>query len=177
MRNKRIFLLISVFCLLITSCQNLYSTSKRQSKFYKTFFAGEEGTRYFIKPITLQNKKESIDIDITFTSSTILKDSATINYSLQTNQLIKKLQKFYITNGADTLYISGNHLLFLDRNKKNYISRFSGRMPAEDLKKLFANNKWTATIVSRNEIKHFDSKKRTSKVIDFLNKHIFILLQ
>ncbi|MGQ1946377.1 hypothetical protein ACT3CD_04655 [Geofilum sp. OHC36d9] len=175
--RKNIFLLISVFCLLITSCQNLYSTSKRQSKFYKTFFAGDEGIRYFIKPITLQNKKESIDIDITFTSNTVLKDSATINYSLQTNQLINKLQKIFISNGTDTLYICNNHLLFLDRNKHNFTSRFSGRMPAEDLKKLFANNKWTATIISENQIKHFDSKKRAGKTIDFLNNYIFILLQ
>lgn len=184
--NNRLATLIAIpiywyffLIVLITSCSQIRTNAAKSSKTYhEMFYVGTEGTQYFIKPIVLKNKSvnESIIVDFTFRYKNEIKDSAILNYSIKSEFISKKIDSLIISNEKNYVKIYMNNLLFNEKQKSIFISRFSTKITVEDLKRLFENNNWEIICWKNNEKKVFKASRKTGGVINKINNTIFIVM-
>lgn len=184
--NNRLATLIAIpiywyffLIVLITSCSQIKTNAVKSSKTYhEMFYVGTEGTQYFIKPIVLKNKSvnESIIVDFTFRYKNEIKDSAILNYSIKSESISKKIDSLIISNEKNYVKIYMNNLLFNEKQKSIFISRFSTKITVEDLKRLFENNNWEIICWKNNEKKVFKASRKTGGVINKINNTIFIVM-
>ncbi len=150
--------------------------TKSAAKYYETFFVGEEGTQYFVKPIKFSNNEDEIlTLDITFRYKDQVKDSATITFSFFSEDLIKKIDSISLSNKNIFLKSYKVDLMFNERDKGLIESRFSSKILLSDMVKLFNSSDWTMQLYSSEKSYTIVSNKKTNKIIDALNFDIFTL--
>lgn len=182
-KNRVIFqfsiLLIFLVLLLFVSCLSVKpSTTKSGKNYFETFYVGAEGSQYFIKPFFLKNEdtKEELVIDITFRYKNEIKDSATVNFSIISNNIYKSVDSLKISNKLIVITNSNVDLLFNTKTKKGFKSRFTSEIALDEINKLFNNYDWTFSIYSSNQVLTFKPNKRTEKIITILRDKVFILM-
>ncbi len=161
------------------SCSGIKpSTTKSGKKLYETFFVGEEGTQYFIKPLTFyNNSNEELKIDLTFRDKSKTKDITTINLSFISKSVFKEIDSIIINNNNSSSISSKNiKHLFSERSKEQYKNRFSSNTRLSDIKELFKDNDWTISIYKKDILEKFTVSKSSKKNIPKLNYEIFELL-
>ena len=180
--KTRIFILAKtwfILCMLLilSSCFSVKpGATKAGGKLFETFFVGEEGTQYFIKPLKFTNEKsESLKLDITFRYKNEIKDSAIVNLSFLSNDLFKSIDSLRIDNGEYSTLIKELNLLFAERSKDMYNIRFSTKVNLADIKKLFERNDWRFLQYRNGESTLYTPNKATKKKIDKLNYEVFEL--
>lgn len=162
----------------MSSCVGLKpSTSPSSGKLLETFFTGDEGTQYFIKPLVFKNdQKELIMLDLTFRYKDEIEDSALLRLSLYTNELQKNLTAVTFGNGASQFSSSQIELMFSERTKHHLHSRFSLKMPLADVQSLFSESNWQLEIVSGKQQYQFTANSKTKKNISKLYHSVFSIL-
>jgi len=173
-------LFLCVFLLLI-SCGGIKPGGGKSGKIlYETFYVGEQGMQYFIKPLVFESKDSELLLDITFRYKDKVQDSATLNFSVKGKDLIKQIDTFIIsTTTNDSIFsVQSDKIeyMFAERKKDEYVSRFSTKMPLIEIQKLFKNSTWKATIKSKEiPTKQYVSISSTQKKIQKLNQSIFFI--
>ena len=170
---KKYYLIL--FCFIsLASCVSVKPTSSKSAKnLYETFFTGEEGTQYFIKPLKFENNsKELLYLDVTFKHKKVIKDSATVNFSILNNNAFNDIDSLIIGNDKKATTIKNINFLFSEKTNKGYKSRFSGKLPLQQIQTLFTNSNWKLTLYKENNTK-FTASKKSKKSIDKLNLNIF----
>lgn len=132
-----------------------------QKNFIKSFYRGDDGIQYFIKPIVYQTSdKEKLIVDFTLN---VVNDSVVkivSNFSSQNN----KVNKLIIESNSYTVF-----KLFDDFETKNMYSRYTYNLKFEDFKKLFSKQP-----VIINNRKYFIKKsfRKRSRLIkeNFISK-------
>ena len=172
---KNIFIVISA--IIFSSCFTVKPAAvKSGKKLFETFYVGEEGTQYFIKPLTFKNETgEELKLDITFRYKDEIKDSAVMNISLLGNEKVKNLQSIEITNTQNHIIVKEIKHLFTEKYKKIVNCRFSMKCPLSELKNLFDNSEWSITVYKQENYSKYEAKGKTKKSIDKLKEVIFIL--
>jgi len=170
-------LLIFGVVVIFSGCVGLKPNGVKSGKdLYQTFFVGDEGTQYFIKPIMfLDESKNRLMVDFTFRYKDKIKDSVAVNMSFLNTEIIKDLDSLKITNGSASMVFKNIKRLFAERSQKEYNSRFSTKGSLADLNKLFDKNDWVLTAYKQNTFSNFKTPKETKKKIDQLKDRIFIL--
>jgi len=177
--SKATILLIFSFIITFYGCLALKPGGAKSGKnLYDTFFAGDEGTQYFINPLSFSNpeNKDEIQLDITFRYKNIIKDSATINFSILSPQVIKKLDSVSISNNYQTVTCSKINLLFNEKTKSDYKSRFTFKISVEHLNNLFQNYEWSVSTFKDSNKTSYLTNKKTKKIINKLKGEIFVIL-
>lgn len=154
------------FLLVLSSCLSVKpGATKSGKKYYETFFVGEEGSQYFIKPFTFENSKlkEEVHLDLTFRYKNKINSNATINYSLFINEIIKEVDSISIVSSNIIIKSTENKLLFNERVKTNFKSRFSTEAPLSSLKQLFENENWEIQVYANNKIHVFRTTKKPER--------------
>lgn len=148
-------------------------------KLSRTFFVGEEGIQYFIKPLSFLNapSKRELSIDFTFRHKEEVKDSTIVNFDLFSPDIIKKIAKIEFTSGSGNAQADTITLLYKERVKNKFKSRFSSGFLLKDLVKLFKSNDWKVVLYTNGEQQTFLPSKATQKKIEQLNNEIFVLLE
>lgn len=168
-----------ILCALVifSSCFSVKpGATKSGGKLYETFFVGEEGTQYFIKPLKFTNEhSEFLKLDITCRYKTEIKDSAIVNISFLSNELFKSIDSLKIYNGEHATLINELNLLFAERSKDMYSIRFSTKVNLADIKILFSRNDWGLIPYRNGESSLYTPQKATKKKIDKLNYEVFEL--
>lgn len=162
----------------IHSCIGLKpATSSSSGKLLETFFTGENGTQYFIKPLLLKNdNKEFVLLDITFRHRDVIADSALIRLSIYSYELLKNFAVIKFGNGSSQFSINQTELMFTERTKHHLHSRFSLKMPLQDLRKLFTQSNWQITITLDQQELQFRASSKTKRKISELNYSVFSIL-
>lgn len=166
---------------ILISCGGIKPAGGKSGKnLYETFYVGEEGMQYFIKPLPFESKNSELFLDITFRHKDKVQDSATINFSIKGKDLIKQIDTltlFTVTNNiAFSLPSSKIEYMFSERQKDDYVSRFSTKMPLIEIQKLFKNSEWKAILKSKEiSTKEYVSTSSTQKKIQKLNQNIFFI--
>jgi hypothetical protein len=179
MRNftliKNGFVLVSL--IILSSCLSIKPGAiKTGKKLYETFFVGEKGTQYFIKPLIFSNQlNEEIKLDLTFRCKNEIKDSAIINISFFSKEIFKIADSLKINNDVNTIIIKQINYMFSERNKDVYNCRFSAKVKLMDVKKLFESNNWKLLLYQNGIFSNYKTPKTTKKKIDKLNYEIFAL--
>lgn len=151
---------------------------KSGKQLYETFFVGEEGTQYFIKPLTFEAQGDpslTLELDIAFRSKKELKGKTTLNYSLLGSDIVKSVEKISLNSSPTTVLCEENKFLFNEKKKKHYVSRFSSELEAVILKELFKKAQWEIHLESKEQNYVFVPSAKTAKAIAKLNENVFVL--
>ena len=170
--NLSIFLIILTF--FTSGCMMLRPGAVKSGKhLYESYFMGNAGIQYFIKPITLKFKNENFfETDFTFKYLRNLNDSAVMNFSIKhENNLYKRIDTLLLANNNSTIHIISPTLLYNERLNHHYISRFSTKLTQREVRMLFANQNW---VIRFGGVSFIPSEK-TKKNINKLNDSVFKL--
>lgn len=175
------YILISyiVLLLIFSGCLSIKpSASKSGKKYFETFYVGEEGTQYFIKPISFidENLYEELIIDITFRYRNIIKDSAIVNFSIRSSDIYKNVDTFKLSNKKIEIQTDRVELIYNEKNNKGYISRHSTKVSLNELKELFNNDDWLITVENSSKITNYKANRKTIRVINTIRDRVFILM-
>jgi hypothetical protein len=181
MRVKHIVIPVKVLLLffLLGSCMGVKhgGGQKGGKRLFETFYVGDEGTQYFIKPLELRNdngEQEAL-LDFTFRYKDQVKDSVTINISFLNKAPVKKIDSCRLENGKIKLSLQSLKYMFLELQGKKYNLRYSSRAALADVYKLFQDKSWTLhTYVSQQDNKYSCSSS-TQKKVEKIYHHIFSL--
>lgn len=183
MNNLSIFRLIkygltaSILLFLINSCSILKPSG---NKLYESFYIGERGTQYFIKPLKLDNPSpEEMIIDMTFRYNQNIsdEDSASINFTITTNSLVRAIDSLYFRNGEVFFNAAEPNRLFMEREGKQYLSRFSTRTTLDQLIKLFQSPRWEIEVFHDETSSCFGPTKAATRKIESLNYNLMELIR
>ena len=144
---------IVIYIFLIFSVTSVFS----QKNFIKSFYRGDDGIQYFIKPIVYQTvNKEKLRVDFTLN---VINDSVVkivSNFSSQNN----KIKELLIGSSSYTVY-----KLFDDYETKKIFSRYTFDLKFDDFKKMFSKEP-----IIINDNKYF-LKKSFRKKTNFIKEN------
>jgi hypothetical protein len=154
------------------------STTKSGKKYFETFYVGEEGTQYFIKPILFKDEKSNEDLvlDITFRYRNEIKDSAIVNFSIKSPMIYKTIDSLKLSNKNIAIKSNKLELLFNEKNKTGFTSRYSTKFSLNEMKEMFTNDAWEVNIYNQNKITTLKPHRTTFKAINTVRDKVFILM-
>ena len=178
MRKYFICILLPAILLMISSCALTVkpASTKSAKAYYESFFVGENGTQYFIKPIELDSEIDDAKmlIDFTFRYKNEIKDSSVINFSIIGTNIIRSVDNIVFTNIVSLNDIS---LLFNEKKGDKFISRFSVKCSTKEMIDIFNHSDMKINVTTNNTITLFLSHKKTQKIIRSLNDNLFVLFR
>ena len=180
-QNRRIipYLLFIIICYSFASCLSLKnSTSKSGKNNYESFYVGEEGNQYFIKPISfiISQSDELILVDFTFRFKNEIKDSAIINFSIVGPTIYKNIDQLILANNLMSIKTSYVKPIFHEKNGKNYVSRFTAKIPLSELKEIYNDNEWKFELTTKDVVLKLSPSNKTKKIIKNLKENVFVIM-
>jgi len=171
--------LVFLACLFsFTSCMIIKPGAEKSAKsLYETFFVGEEGTQYFIKPLNFEStqKSASLHLDFAFRYKTSDKVEVIVNFGIIDNDLIKSVDSLKIEGTQTTIASSNNKLLFNEKKNESFVSRYSTTISLSELKLLMKNTNWKVTVFENNKLHSYIPTRKTKKALQKLNNNLFVL--
>lgn len=164
---------------LLSGCSALKTgVSGAGTRYYESFYVGAEGNQYFVKPISFRDllKKETLEVDLTFRYKRVLQDSAIINLSLKGPVVYKAVDTLIIANPNSSARIGSLDLLFNERTRAGFTSRFTAKIPLTELKNMFILPEWTFTVHQGGQQSVFRATKKTRKALSAIRDHIFVFM-
>ena len=171
-----VYMLIIVFAI---SCNTIKPSggsggSASASNLFETFFVGDSGTQYFIKPIVFVNEdNDELLLDVTFKYRKDVVGKVDYKFSIVNPKVIKDVKSVVISNSNATVNLTDSSLLFNEAKKDLFVSRFSAVSELVDLKNIFDDPNW---VIKIDDLKQFVPKPKTVKSIDKLRQSIFVLM-
>ncbi|KAA9331823.1 hypothetical protein [Adhaeribacter soli] len=101
---------------------------------------------------------------------------STLNFTVINDVLLKSLDSLTISNGQHLTSSKNIVLLFSERAKAGFSSRFSANIPSNELQKLFNAPNWKVILYQGNSKFEFTPTNATHKKINRLNYNIFSIL-
>ena len=172
-------LLVITITIMFIGCLSIKPASTNSGKkYFETFYIGEEGTQYFVKPILLKNNqsKEDMLLDITFRYKNEIKDSATLNFSIRSSIIYKKIDSLELSNKVTGVKCATAVLLYNEKNKTGFTSRYSTKISLKEIKEMFSNSDWYLTIYSQNKSTKYQPEKKSINAINSIRDNIFVLM-
>lgn len=164
---------------LLHSCSMFRASSKKSAKkHYESFFVGEQGTQYFIKPINFQDSlsEENLSLDFTFRYYNQIKDSVIINFDLKGKSIYKQLEEVNFSNKNIQLSVKPIQLLFNEKHKKDFRSRHTMKIALKDLKNMYEDPNWKISILNSNQWKNYFPTKKTKRIVNIINQDLFSIM-
>lgn len=183
-------LLLAMVVIVCGGCISSVSmkATKTGKHLFETFFVGEDGTQYFVKPLEFNNETEQLLVDFTFRYRNEIKDSVALTFSIQGDQAIKKITELSLKGASKQINSSNIVLLYNSKTKKGYSSRFSTKIPLLDFYQI-CKQEWVIVVTQGDSAtdsprvdtsteavnKTFTATKSTQKALSQLNKEVFAL--
>jgi hypothetical protein len=164
---------------LFSGCLSVKPSSVKSGKIYfETFYVGGEGTQYFIKPLLFSAEKPSDEliVDLTFRYRNEIKDSVLVNFSVKSLGIYKTIDSLKISNDNAEAITKKVELLFNEKNKLGYTSRFTSQLSLQETKELFNHSNWNFTLSHQGQSMNFTPNKKTHKAIATVREKVFILM-
>ena len=181
MEKRFIYVLFLFISLFVSSCALTVkpAATKSAKAYYESFFVGEFGTQYFIKPIEFnaENGNENLFVDFTFRYKNELKDSTIINFSIEGEDVIRSVSEIIFTNAVSSVLVKNISLLFNEKKDKKLISRFSAKCSTQEMVDIFDDPGVSVTINTNNSSNPFLSSKKSQKTIRSLRDNLYILFR
>lgn len=172
---RRYFVLSLLF--LLFSCFSIKPGGvKTAKKLYESFYIGEDGSQYFIKPLNLQNDANAeLKIDFTFRYKNEIKDSVIINITFVGSENFKVADSISIENENISIISKEINYLFSERKKRTYNSRFSIKTKLDGIQELFESSNWKMVLYENGNQHQYVTIRSTKRKIDQLRYEIFSL--
>ncbi len=171
-----LFLTVGLIILMTSCLSEKNGSSKSGVNLFETFFVGEDGIQYFIKPLTFNDyNKNRLILDITFRYKDKIKDSVFVNISFLNTEIIRDIDSIRLSNNTATIVSKNIKYLFTERKQSKFNSRFTTKNPLLDIYRLFDNENWTITVYNKKTNSKYYSSKNTKIKINKLKYGIFML--
>ena len=182
---KKRFLLLSLLLISLSislnSCLGVKpATSGGGKKYFESYYVGDEGNQYFIKPLVLvsEYKEEKATLDISFRSKESLQGTAQVNFSVYMPEAVHSLKDAYLYVNDTSFELSDIKLLFVEKEKNGFQSRFSTTVPAEKLRSIFNTSDWQLVIIKeKGKTYKFDTASSSKKRIEAINTNLFTIFK
>lgn len=182
---KKRFLLLSLLLISLSislnSCLGVKpATSGGGKKYFESYYAGDEGNQYFIKPLVLvsEYKEAKATLDISFRSKESLQGTAQVNFSVYMPEAVHSLKDAYLYVNDTSFELSDIKLLFVEKEKNGFQSRFSTTVPAEKLRSIFNTSDWQLVIIKeKGKTYKFDTASLSKKRIEAINTNLFTIFK
>lgn len=173
----KVLLLVCVNSLLVIGCISVKPSGVKSGKnLFETFYVGDKGTQYFIKPLKFTSLiNEVLYMDFTFRYKDEIKDSSFVNLTLSNTNIIKNIDSLSLSNQTNKITCKNVKLLFNEKEKKMFSSRFSLKIPLSELNNLFIENNWSIVVYNNQQILTYTSGRKAKKRINKLKNKVFIL--
>jgi hypothetical protein len=179
-QHRRFKLPLSIVLIsLVSGCFSVKpSSTKSGKKYFETFFVGEEGTQYFIKPITLEatNADDYVTLDMTFRYRNEIKDSALVNFSIKGSSLFKSIDSLKISHQDTQIKSQNISLLFNEKFKSGFSSRHTTKLSLKEIKEVFNHDEWVLTIYAQNQTSNYTPTKKSKTAILTIRDKVFVLM-
>lgn len=170
-------LTVILLSLTFSSC-SIFGGDSNLNNLIRTFYVGEGGTQYYVKPMTFESKDgNDMFMDITFRYKDELKDSAAINFTITSEQLIKTLDNVTISNNTSTFVTNQYELLFAEKDGDYFKSRFSFKIPMNELDKLIKDQSWKLALKNKETMLAYFSTSNTQDILKTLNDDLFVIFR
>jgi hypothetical protein len=171
-----IFFIIGTIALM-TGCLSVKNSSANSGmNLFETFFVGDDGIQYFIKPLTfMDDNKNRLILDITFRYKDKIKDSASVNISFINSEIIRDIDSLKLSNNTVSIVSKNFKYLFSERMKSEFNSRYTTKSPLLDIYRLFDNENWNVIVYTKNKQTQYYTPENTKKKIIKLKYGIFML--
>jgi len=170
--RKNVFIMIAAI-LIFSSCMGAKSGARKSgASLYETFFVGDEGTLYFIKPLSFTGAgNDELLADFTFRYKDQIKDSVTFNFSIISNEKLKMINEVLFI--AENISLKGENttLLFNDKKGNQFISRFSGQLLFADFINVFNTGNFNVEV----DNKVYKMPSKTQQSVKKLKEKVFVL--
>ncbi len=134
-QNQVKFLFVfSLIALTLYSCGGMkMSGAQKAGKYFESFYTGENGVQYFIKPLIFESttSKEFLEIDALFRINDNPLDSATFNVSINSNEVIERNSDLILHLKGETYKASYSELFYQERENKFVLTRNSYKTESE----------------------------------------------
>lgn len=173
------FLVVGLL-LVLTGCTSIKVGGVKSGKnLFETFYVGDDGTQYFIKPLGFSNpeNKDELAMDFTFRYKNEVKDSVIVNFAIQSEKIIKEIDQITLSNATQTIASNKVELLYNEKKKKDFYSRFSTKISMVEFNRMFENFDWKTTVVTNGTSQTFEAEKKTKKSLSKLADKVFIIFQ
>lgn len=147
---------------------------------YVSYFAGEDGTQYFIKPLDFQNSEGTkATVDFTFRSRDTLSPSAeaTVNISIfqpdEKDELPQVPAKVWLQHDTTRIILRNPERLLISPQKKTVNNRFTSTCNARELKSLFEAGTFQLLVGEKEPYQRFAPTKKTEKKITRTQAGVF----
>ncbi len=170
-RKKYIVLLwgLTVFVMLLN-----ISCSPSSNSLYETFYVGDEGIQYYIRPLSFTGTDDSeLQMDFTLRYRTVIKDSSIINLTIISDKAYKSLDSIVIKNDSANVVMKNFSTMYIERSGNNFSSRFTTRTALKDFKTLFTNSTWSVSTYASDTLNIFTARNKTRDKINKLYFSIF----
>ena len=151
---------------------------KSGKNLYESFYVGDQGTQYFIKPLKFENDKNGYVflVDFTFQYKDDLSEIVTVNFSLISDTKPDQPDSLIIKSKGNR--IAGRDIKSLYRQKKSqdFVFRYTTEAKLENLHKLMESNQWQVKIYNARQNLKYSPKRKTQKNIEKLYQNVFVLL-
>ncbi|HPF01246.1 MAG TPA: hypothetical protein PKY63_11305 [Bacteroidales bacterium] len=143
---------------------------------YETFYTGDSGVQYFIKPLNYSTDDKSVLLRIDFAFRYLDSNDCPVitNISL-INKSAFIMADSLSFSGIDNAVFKGNtpKLLFKEVRSKSYITRYSSEVRLNKLTDFFKNGKSSVFLNSGANHFVFHPVKKTKRHIEKLNRNVF----
>lgn len=165
--------------LLLSGCFSVKPTTTKSGKnYFETFYVGADGTQYYIKPLLFKDddSNDELFVDITFRYKNEIRDSAIVNFSIKSQIIYKTIDSLKISNNLVVIKNDKIELLFNEKTRKEFVSRFTTKISLNEIKQLFNKDEWNFVIYYKNQKIKYKSHRRTEKAINTLRNKVFIIM-
>jgi hypothetical protein len=181
--SPKIHFWLPLLLLLSSGCMGVKpgKTGGKPGTHVESFYVGDEGMQYYIKPIPLhaseKGNKTTLVSDFSFRYRPETQPMVTMNFSIFSDHPIKKLDSLHWHSNLGKITITQIALMFIEKDKEGFHQRFTLQLPLSDVIRLL-QDECTITIRHQQEsIPFYTRKKKTQKVIRSLHKNLFVLME
>ena len=148
---------------------------------FETFFVGEEGMQYFVKPLVfkkdLKEKAVELQLDFTFRYKNTVKDSCTINLSFFDASIIRNIDSMVISSTKQQMVARKINVLFAEKTNKLFNSRFTAKTSFKDLILLSDETDWKVKVYKAGTFTSYYPSQKTTKSLELLKDNLFVLFK
>jgi CRISPR/Cas system-associated endoribonuclease Cas2 len=154
-----------VFSILLVACMPIKPTSGNSrltngfemQKGVVDFYVNDSVIQYFIKPLKFNGPSSQLYSDFTFRTGD-LSDYINVNFSIFSKQKYAKedIKTYFFTGELEDL-----KLMYVDKRKSNFESRFSGKITKNHFYNLTENQSWKIVDDKNNDSIVFKPARKT----------------
>lgn len=141
----------------------------------KTFYAGDLGVQYFVKPLRFDDEEATLLADFTYRLNTEIPDTAVINYSVFHKETIQGSDSLGFSHPDGEVVAHPVKLLFKEQKGNWFVSRFSTELPVDELSKIFETSDWSVLNYQNGQVNRYEAGSKTQKALQQVQAQTFSL--